>query len=256
MKFGILSLSFLLFFYGLVFQSQASEVLDLTYAFDEETIYWPTEHGFLLEKRGWKITEAGYFYAANIITAPEHGGTHIDAPVHFAHGRWKVADIPLKKLMGRAAMIDLSEKIDDHRDYQISKQDILDWEQIHGPLGKEDIVLFNTGWHRFWGKKKKYLGTKREGDVKNLHFPGISAEAAVYLVDRKVKGVGLDTASLDYGQSKDFMAHRILLDANIYGIENVASIDKLPPRGAYLYVAPMKIKEGTGAPTRIYAVVP
>lgn len=234
----------------------ADNIIDLTHPFNEKTIYWPTAKGFELEKRGWGFTKKGYFYASNIFKTPEHGGTHMDAPIHFAKGKWTVDQIPVERLTGEAAVIDLRSKIKDNANYLISKNDIVYWEQKNEELGSSHIVLFNTGWARFWGNKKKYLGTDKFEDVENLHFPGLSQEAAEYLVSKKVKGVGLDTPSLDYGQSKDFWAHRIILEANIYGLENVANLDRLPSKGSTLYVAPMKIEQGTGAPTRILAVLP
>ena len=241
--------SFLFMLYP--FHLFAGEIIDLTHSFNEKTIFWPTEKGFELEKRGWKVTEKGYFYAANIFKMPEHGGTHIDAPIHFAKGRWTVDQIPLEHLLGEAAVIDLRKKVGGNADTLISPEDITAWEKDNGNLSSRDIVLFNTGWSLFWGNKKKYLGTDKFGAVKNLHFPGLSAGAARLLVERKVKGVGLDTPSLDYGQSEDFIAHRILLEKNIYGLENLDNLDKLPHRGSTLTVAPMKIEDGTGGPTRI-----
>ena len=119
-------------------------------------------------------------------------------------------------------------------------------------------MLVRTGWGKYWPDPKRYLGTDEHGAkaVPKLHFPGISGEASHLLVDRKVSGVGIDTASVDYGQSKDFQTHRILYAQNIYGLENVANLDRLPPTGALLIALPMKIKGGTGGPVRIVAVLP
>ncbi len=248
--------SFFCFFLFFVSSVGAGEIVDLTHSFSQNTIYWPTEKGFELEKIGWTKTPQGYFYAANLFKAPEHGGTHIDAPVHFTQGGRSVDEIPPSQLVGQAAVIDVRPACAKDRDYEISKKDVQSWEKNHGPLGAEDIVLFYTGWDKYWGDKKKYLGTDKFADVKNLHFPGISSEAANYLKNKNIKGVGLDTPSLDHGPSHSFMSHRILLNANIYGIENVTCLDKLPARGVNLYVAPMKIEQGTGAPVRIFAVLP
>lgn len=233
----------------------AATVIDLTHPFNRQTITWPTSTGFEIEKRGWQLTDKGYFYAANIIKLPEHTGTHMDAPIHFAKDGWTVEKIPLVHLFGDAAVIDVSGKVGNKADTLILKEDIVAWEARHGTLGQNDIVLFYTGWEKFWGDKKKYLGSDKFGDTANLHFPGLAAAAAIYLKSKKVKGVGLDTASLDDGQSGDFMAHRILLGANIYGLENLANIKQLPARGARLIVAPMKIEQGTGGPVRVFAEI-
>jgi kynurenine formamidase len=141
-----------------------------------------------------------------------------------------------------------------HIDYAISVKDIKDFEQRYRPLRAGDIVLFRTDWSQFWNDKKKYLGTNRFKDVTHLHFPGISKEAAHYLVDAKIKGVGIDTASLDPGNSKTFWAHRIILGANLYGLENLNQVHKLTPLKTYIIAAPMKIKGGSGGPTRVFAL--
>ena len=123
-------------------------------------------------------------------------------------------------------------------------------------MNQQDIVLFYTGWGKFWKNKKQYLGSDKLGDVEHLHFPGLSKQAANYLVQRHIKGIGIDTASMDPGQSRNFWAHRIILGANLFGIENIAQLDLLPAVGAELIVAPMKITNGSGAPTRVLAFLP
>ena len=232
------------------------DMLDLTYSYDKKTIYWPTEKGFDLKKVFYGKTPGGYFYSAYKFCAPEHGGTHMDAPRHFSASGYTVDKIPVFQLEGNAVVIRVDDKARNQQDYAITVEDIQHFEKQHHALGKNDIVLFYTGWGKYWGNKKRYLGSDKEGDVKNLHFPGISKEAAEYLVLRKVKGVGLDTASLDPGSSTTFWAHRVLLGANIYGLENVANLQLLPLTGSKLIVAPMKIKGGSGGPTRIFALTP
>ena len=247
---------FLFGFLLLSFPVHAKQILDLTHPFNKKTIYWPTAGGFELKKGFWGMTKKGYFQSGNFYSAPEHGGTHIDAPIHFAEGKWTVDQIPAEQLVGEACVINLASKIGDNADYEISKNDILEWEEKNGSLKSDCIVLFNTGWERFWDNPKKFLGTDKKNDTENLHFPGLSKDAITYLVSKKVKGIGLDVASLDCGQSKDMIAHRTLLGADIYGLENVANISKLPAKGATLIVAPMKIEGGTGAPVRIFAIIP
>lgn len=235
--------------------AQSAKVLDLTYPFNRQTIYWPTERGFLLERFHYGLTKKGYFYSAYRFCAPEHGGTHVDAPRHFSEKGYTVAQIPVSDLMGKAVVIHVEHKVKNNRDYTISVEDIKAFEQQHGPLTNQNIVLFYTGWGQYWHNKLLYLGTNKFGDVKNLHFPGLSKEAAQYLVSKKVKGIGLDTPSLDPGVSQDFQAHQIILGANLYGIENIARLELLPPTGATLIVAPMKIERGSGAPTRVFALI-
>lgn len=234
-----------------------SKVVDLTYDFDERTVYWPTAKPFEWRRDAWGETPGGYFYASASYAASEHGGTHLDSPVHFAEGRDTSDRIPLARLIGPAAVLDISAACARNPDYLLTVADIRSWERRHGRLPDGAILLVRTGWGRFWPDRKKYLGSDAPGDTANLHFPGISREAAEFLVkERRLDGVGIDTASLDYGQSKDFIAHRVLNGANVYGLENLASLERLPARGATLIALPMKIKGGTGGPARVIAVLP
>jgi kynurenine formamidase len=234
-----------------------SKLVDLTYDFDEKTVYWPTAKPFLWEKEAWGKSEGGYWYTAARYSASEHGGTHFDSPIHFGEGKMATDQIPMNRLIGPAAVIDVSRACEKNADYRLRVEDIRAWEQSNGRIPDDSIVLIRTGWGKFWPDKRKYLGTDAPGDVANLHFPGISREAAEFLAkERKLDGVGIDTASLDYGATKDFIAHQILNGANIYGLENVANLERLPARGATLIALPMKIKGGTGGPARIIAILP
>jgi kynurenine formamidase len=235
--------------------SYANQILDLTHPFGKDTIYWPTEKGFALKTVSYGINNNGYFYSAFKFCAPEHGGTHVDAPRHFSEHGLTVDQIPVTQLMGNAVVIHVDQDVKDNSYYEIPKKAIINFEKQNRPLTSDDIVLFYTGWGKYWDDKKHYMGSDKLGDTKNLHFPGLSKEAAEYLVSKKVKGVGLDTASLDRGNSQESWAHRVLLGSNIYGIENIANLDKVPVLGATLIVAPLKIAGGSGAPTRLYALV-
>lgn len=234
-------------------------IIDLSYAFDSSTVYWPTAELFHLEKDFEGVTDKGFYYSAYKYSAAEHGGTHIDAPVHFARGRNTVDEIPLEQLMGSAIVMDVTRQCENNRDYQVTENDFKNWERQNGRLPNEGIVLLRTGFGRFYPDRKRYLGTDGRGAaaVANLHFPGLHPEAARWLVqNRKIKAIGLDTASIDYGQSTLFESHRALFDANIPAFENVANLDKLPVKGFSVIALPMKIKGGSGGPLRIIAVIP
>lgn len=233
------------------------EWIDLTYDFSDKTLYWPTANGFKLDTVFNGITPAGFYYEAYNYCAAEHGGTHLDAPAHFAKGKWTTGEVPLERLTGEASVIDVSDKSLNNADYLISVVDIEAWEKINGKLKDDIILFFRTGFGAFYPDAKKYLGTDERGAdaVPKLHFPGIDPDAADWLVkNRKIKAVGLDVASVDYGQSKDFRTHQILYEQNISGFENVANLDKLPIKGAYIIALPMKIRGGSGAPLRIVAI--
>lgn len=244
---------------GALFTGEGGRWVDLTHAFDEETIYWPTAESFRLEVVAEGTTDAGYYYAANRFSAAEHGGTHLDAPIHFHEGGATADEIALERFVGPAAVVDVSDATGQNADYQVTIEDFRAWEETHGRLPDGAIVLLRTGWDRFWPDAQRYLGTAERGPeaVPDLHFPGLHPDAASWLVEeRSIDAVGLDTPSLDYGQSSDFMAHRILFDAGVPGFENVARLGELPPTGAWVIALPMKIAGGTGAPLRIAGVVP
>jgi len=233
--------------------------IDLSHGFSGETIYWPTASGFELTVDAKGPTEAGYWYEANTFRTAEHGGTHLDAPAHFAEGRLTADEIPIERLVGPAAVIDVSERALADRDYQVSVQDLRDWERRHGRLPAGAIVLLYTGYDRFWPDRVRYMGTDERGAeaVAKLHFPGLHPDAATWLVaERAIDAVGLDTPSIDYGQSKLFETHRILFAADVPAFENVSSLGRLPATGATIVALPMKIVGGSGGPLRIVALVP
>jgi len=233
--------------------------IDLTHEFSEESIYWPTAEPFKKTTDFSGHTDAGFYYTAYNFSAAEHGGTHIDAPIHFYENRNTVDQIPIEQLIGPGVVIRISEKANKNRNYKFSVKDILDWEAKHGVIAENSIVLIDTGSSKFWPNKKEYMGTEQRGQeaVKKLKFPGIHPDAAKFLTtERKIKAVGLDTPSVDFGGSKLFETHQILFEKNIPGFENVANLDKLPTKGFMIIALPMKIKGGSGGPLRIVALVP
>jgi kynurenine formamidase len=234
-------------------------VVDLTHPYDESTIFWPTEPSFALEKVAGGETDKGYYYSSNRFCTPEHGGTHVDAPIHFYKDRNTVDAIPLERLMGPAVVVDVAAKCAAERDYQIAVADLVAWEKRHGRIPKGAIVFLRTGFGKYWPDRVRYMGTDERGAqaVAKLHFPGLHPEAAKWLVtERTVDAVGIDTPSIDYGQSSLFQTHVTLCGANTPAFENVANLDQLPEKGATVIALPMKIKGGSGGPLRIVAFVP
>lgn len=241
-----------------VFDGTAGRWVDLTHAYGPSTIYWPTDTaGFELTELAYGPTDGGWFYSSYAFSTAEHGGTHLDAPIHFAEGRLTADQIPLSGLIGAAAVVDVSAQATP--DYLVTVDDLTGWEAEHGTLPDGGILLIRTGWGDRWDDRAAYLGTDAVGPeaVAQLHFPGIGEEAAAWLVDnRGIVAVGIDTPSIDRGQSTDFRAHVVLYGENIAGFENVAKLDLLPEAGAYVVALPMKIEGGSGGPLRIVAFVP
>ena len=233
------------------------KLLDMTYPFAEDTLHWPTARPFKLEKVNEGMTPQGYWYSSYNYSGSEHVGTHLDAPFHFAQGRWTTDQIPLERTIGPAVVIDVRRKAEANRDYQLQVVDIRTWERRYGKIPRGAIILMYSGWGRFWGDRKRYFGTDQEGDVTNLRFPGFSKDAAqLLLTERKIKAAGTDTPSIDYGASRDFIVHQTFGGANTPILENIANLDRLPPKGATIFAIPMKIKGGSGAPLRIFALLP
>jgi kynurenine formamidase len=227
-------------------------VLDLTHAVNGKV---PTFDP--AEAADYKVTVVGTIeknkYFARNISLPEHYGTHIDAPAHFARGLWTVDQIPPERLIAPVVMLDMSARAKDNADYQLSVEDIADWEKVHGEIPQNAVVMLNTGWESRWNSAKDF----RNADAKGvMHFPGYSVDAARFLTEtRSVLGLGIDTLSVDYGPSQDFAVHQYSLAHSVYHLEDVAGLGQLPATGAVVIVAPMKLEGGSGGPVRILALL-
>lgn len=234
-----------------------SKIVDLSYSFGAETIYWPTAKGFTLEVVAHGPTKAGYWYEANNVCTAEHGGTHMDAPSHFAEGKASAEAVPIGAGIGPLVRVDVRAAAESDPDYRLSVSDLIEWEAEHGRIPSGAIVVMYSGWGSRWPDRKRYLGTDVPGDTANLHFPGFSKEAAELLVNqRQIDAIGVDTPSIDHGPSQDFIVHQIINGADKPAFENLANLDRIPPSGATLIALPMKIAGGSGGPVRAIAVLP
>lgn len=236
----------------------AARVIDLTYTYDANTLYWPTStERFVHQQLDYGETEGGYFYSSYSLSTPEHGGTHLDAPIHFSATGWTADKIPADRFVAPAVVIDVADKAATDRDYRLTVDDVNAWEQAHGSISPSTIVLLHTGWGQYWPDALSYLGDDTPGDASNLHFPSYGEEAARLLIEQRgVTVLGIDTASIDYGPSTDFPVHRLVGANDVLGLENVAQLEALPPRGAWVVALPMKIGDGSGGPVRIIALLP
>ncbi len=234
------------------------EIVDLTHPFNEETIYWPTSPGrFELDTLAWGHTPDSYFYSAFAFSTPEHGGTHLDAPIHFAEDGHTVDRVPLERLVAPAVVVDVVARAEADRDYRLTADDVRAWETEHGRVPEGAIVLLRTGWSRHWPDRLRYLGDDTPGDASNLSFPSYGEDAARLLVEeRGVAALGADVASIDYGRSTDFIVHRIAAARNVPGLENLTALDRLPATGAIVIALPVLIEGGSGGPARVIGLVP
>jgi kynurenine formamidase len=236
----------------------AYEMVDLTHAFDQSTLYWPNSPTrFSIDTLAYGPSEGGYFYSSMTIATPEHGGTHLDAPIHFSETGNSSDQIPLERLIGPAVVIDIAQKAEADRDYRLTREDVLAWEAEHGAVPAGALVLLRTGWSRHWPDALAYLGDNTPGDASKLSFPSYGEDAARLLVEeRRVGALGADVASIDYGRSTDFMVHRIAMAQQVPGFENLTNLDRVPATGAWVIALPMKIAGGSGGPLRAVALVP
>jgi kynurenine formamidase len=234
------------------------ELVDLSHSYGENTLYWPTSPtAFEKEQLAYGISEGGWFYSAYSVCTPEHGGTHIDAPMHFAAGGISTEKIPLESLLAQAVVIDVSNKAAADRNYRLTAEDVAAFEKEHGEISAGTIVLMRTDWSEHWPDAMAYLGDDTPGDASKLQFPGFGAEATKILTEeRKVAMLGVDTASVDYGKSQDFIVHRIGAAQGVANLENLTNLDQLPATGATIIALPMKIEGGSGGPARVVALVP
>lgn len=234
-------------------------MVDLTHPYGEETLYWPSRPAshFELQQLAHGDTEGGYFYSSNRFCTPEHGGTHLDAPIHFARGKKAVDQLALEQLIAPAVRIDVREQAQKDRSYRLSVEDVLSFEKQHGKISAGTIVLLQTGWSRYWPNRKQYLGSESQEDASGLDFPSYGEEVARLLIEQRgVKVLGVDTASIDFGRSKDFMVHRIAGAADAAGLENLTHLEELPETGFNIVALPMNIRGGSGGPVRVVALVP
>lgn len=219
----------------LLSQLREMEVVDLTHSLSAGIPAWDGSRAFGVDE--------------DRITMLTSSGTHVDAPAHFFGDGMTIDQIPFNQLFGPACVIDVSGKAD--ADYQITPADIEQYERDYGLIAEGSIVVGLTGWGRHWANPKDYRNADGKG---RTHFPTFSLSAVQVLVERKIAGVGIDTLALESLDSS-FPGHQVLLGAGKYIIENLANASRLPCRGAYILVFPLKIGGGGEAPARVIGLM-
>lgn len=227
-----------------------SSTVDLTHTMSPDFPTFFGVPGISMEKQ-FDFKKDGFnLYWWRII---EHAGTHLDAPIHFSESGATAEKIPAEILVVPLAVVDVAEKAAQNPDYLVSREDLAAWEKNNRKLPDNCCVAMHSGWAAHVGNAAKFTGKDAAGA---FHFPGFSPQAADWLMkERKVLGLAVDTLSLDHGPSKDFKVHYAWLPSGRWGLENVANLDKVPAVGATLVVGLAKVKDATGGPVRLFALV-
>ena len=184
--------------------------------------------------------------AAGVFEMPEHMGTHVDAPSHFVDSPMSIERIPLERLIRPAVVFDISSRAASDPGALLIPDDVFEWESRWGRIAAETVALVRSGWGPRWTDPNAFRNQMR--------FPAISEAAARLLIqERGVVGLGVDTLSADNGEANNSPCHRLVHGAGAYIVENLANLDLLPARGAFVVIAPLPIVGGTGAPARVLA---
>lgn len=222
------------------------QVIDLSHTIDETMPHWPSDPRtrFTLvadvEKHGYMLRK---------MTVGEHSGTHLGAPCHFGGGNG-VDDIKPQQLIVPGVKIDVTAESASDANFLLSVENIQHWEQRCGAIPRGSLVLVQTGWSRYWSSPDLYFGLKKGG----MHFPGVSGAAAAFLLcERRIVGIGIDTAGVDGGQSKAFRANKGLARGGAYHLENLTNLNEIKGRDFIVFVGALKIKGGSGSPCRVLA---
>lgn len=223
--------------------------IDLSHEVFEGMPEWPGKcpfHAKILESHD----EMGILVTAYDAT----GGcsTHMDAPIHFVKDGRSISDFALEELLTPAVVVRVQSKVAMNPDYVVSPEDIRAWEAQYGRLPPGALVIADTGWYLRWPDPVRFFNWDEAG---GMHYPGFSAAAAEYLLERKIAGIGIDTISIDCGVARDFPAHRVILGADKFAVEMLANLGALPDTGAYVLTLPMKLRGAPEAQARVVGFV-
>lgn len=246
-------------------RSGAVRVVDLTQPLGPDTpvIELPpifaSSPGFSMEVIS-RYDDKGPAWYWNTIHLGEHTGTHFDAPVHWITGAQlpdnTLDKIPASKLIGPACVIDCSKEAEADNDFLLTREHVLAWEAEHGRIPAGSWLLMRTDWSKRKGREA-FLNIREDG----AHSPGFTPDCVRFLAfERDVLGVGVECVGTDAGQAASFdppfPAHNIMHGSGRFGLASLANLDQLPPTGAIVIAAPLKIVEGSGSPARVLALVP
>jgi kynurenine formamidase len=229
--------------------AQDLRIVDLTHPLEEDMALWPGGEPFRMER----VVDYDQGYRVHRFEMGENVGTHVDAPSHFIEGGPGIDAIAPGKLVAELVIVDVRRQAARNPDYAVQPRDLVAHESQYGRIPEGSVVVAYTGWYERFSDPPRYANQDEAG---TMHFPGWSREAAALAVERRAAGIGIDTLSIDPGNSRDFAAHRLALGAGLYQLENLTNLEDVPLRGATVVVGVLPVRDGTQAPARVLALVP
>jgi kynurenine formamidase len=229
-----------------------SRVVDLSHVVSPKIPLWPGDPHVVFKVVA-TMAKDGYYLRS--FTIGEHSATHMNAPNSFLSGNTQaITSYSAQQRVVRAVVIDVRGKCAADADYQLTKQDVLDWEAKNGQIAPGSFVIMFTGWQDRWNDPKAFINQDAKGD---LHFPGFAKATTMWLVSaRQIAGVGIDTHGVDPGSDTSYATNTEMATTHKIAIECMANLDQLPPKGATLILAPLQLQDGSGSPMDIIALVP
>jgi kynurenine formamidase len=229
-----------------------SRVVDLSHVVSPKIPLWPGDPHVIFTVVA-TMAKDGYYLREFAIG--EHSATHMNAPNSFISGNTEaITSYPAQQRVVPAVVIDARKQCASDADYQLTRQDVADWETTNGRIAPGSFVIMLTGWEDKWSDPKAFINQDAKG---NLHFPGFAKATTMWLVSaRQIAGVGIDTHGVDPGSDTSYATNTEMAKTHNIAIECMANLDQLPPKGATLILAPLQLRNGSGAPMDIVALVP
>ncbi|RPI02065.1 MAG: cyclase family protein [Calditrichaeota bacterium] len=222
-------------------------LIDLSHPVSMKMPHWPGDPLTVIQSCS-NVSCDGY--NLNQLTIGEHSGTHLGAPFHFLDQGKTIDQIKLQQLVSTGIKVDISAQTGENADYLATIEDVLRCENDLNCIPQNAVVLFESGWSRYWHQEQQYWGS----DEKGMHFPGITLAAADYLVNHwKIAGLGIDTAGIDGGQSKDLKVNRFCAQHDVFHLENLTRLHELSLTFT-LFIGALAIERGSGSPCRVLAM--
>jgi kynurenine formamidase len=231
-------------------RGRRNRLVDLSHEFRDD---FPAFPGAPATSRETAVTIPAEGFYGQVWTIWEHLCTHMDVPAHFIEGGRNSAELAIEELIAPLAVVDISRRVAREPDTVVTPDDLARFERRHGRIPRGSVVAMHSGWEARVGSAEAYRNTDAGG---TMRFPGFGKDAVDWLLERRrIRGIGVDTMSLDHGSSSTFDVHLTVLGADRYGVENLRNLAKLPPRGATLYLGLIPWREGSGGPCRAFASV-